>query len=213
MVVILVVSRAATLVEIGGVFNVNVTGSGLAENSEVVDVRATEAVIVPAVKPAVCMLQQLSFPSELYISPYHYVDIVVDVGILKILVEQQTAIQNLSADTNFPRYTSVVVLAGSFFKYVIEGTLKLIEAIDVISVDQLNMRTLILLASTIKRPLSQSESVVNPSVNFIDEVTEPADDISNFAYILLVSVPVAAIKTEEPSAKTLNSSDQQEPEL
>ena len=56
MVVILVVSRAATLVEIGGVFNVNVTGSGLAENGEVVDVRATEAVIVPAVEPAVCML-------------------------------------------------------------------------------------------------------------------------------------------------------------
>ena len=69
------------------------------------------------------------------------------------------------------------------------------------------MRTLILLASTIKRPLSLNESVVVPSVNFIDEVTEPADDISNFAYILSVVVPVAAIKTEEPSGKTLNSSD------
>ena len=53
--VIAVGTRATTLVE-GGVFNVNVTGSGLAENGEVVDVRATEAVIVPAVKPAVCML-------------------------------------------------------------------------------------------------------------------------------------------------------------
>ena len=52
-----------------------------------------------------------------------------------------------------------------------------------------------------------SESVVVPSVNLIDEATEPADDISNFAYILLVALPVAAIKTEEPSGKTLNSSD------
>jgi hypothetical protein len=52
---------------------------------------------------------------------------------------------------------------------------------------------LILLASTIKRPLSLSGSAVVPSVNFFDEVTEPADDISNFAYILSVVVPVAAI--------------------
>ena len=212
MVVILVVSRTATLVE-GGVFNVNVTEIVVKNEDADESVRANEAVNVPAVEPAVCMLQQLSFPSELYISPYNFVDIVVDVAMFKILVEPQTAIQNLSADTNFPSNTSVVVLAGSFFKYVIEGTLKSIEAIDVISVVELNMRTLILLASTIKRPLSLSDSIVVPSVNFIDEVTEPADDISNFAYILLAVVPVAAIKTEEPSGKTLNSSDQKEPEL
>ena len=56
MVVILVVSRTATLVEIGGVFNVNVTVSVV--KNEVADesVRAPEAVIVPAVEPAVCML-------------------------------------------------------------------------------------------------------------------------------------------------------------
>ena len=48
-------TRAATLVE-GGVFNVNVTVSVV--KNEVADesVRAPEAVIVPAVEPAVCML-------------------------------------------------------------------------------------------------------------------------------------------------------------
>ena len=54
--VIAVGTRAATLVEIGGVFNVNVTV--IVVKNEVADesVRATEAVIVPAVEPAVCML-------------------------------------------------------------------------------------------------------------------------------------------------------------
>ena len=108
---------------------------------------------------------------------------------------------------NFPSHTFVLVIAGSFFKYVIEGALKLIEAIDVMDVDVLNMRTLMLLASTIKRPLSLMDSVEVPSINLIDEVTMPVDDISNFAYILSVKVPVAAIKTEELSAKTFNSND------
>ena len=55
MLVIAVGTRAATLVE-GGVFNVNVTVSVV--KNVVVDesVRATEAVIVPAVETAVCML-------------------------------------------------------------------------------------------------------------------------------------------------------------
>ena len=56
MVVILVVSRAATLVEIGGVFKVNETVSVVKNEDAVEFVRAPEAVIVPAVKPAVCML-------------------------------------------------------------------------------------------------------------------------------------------------------------
>ena len=53
--VIAVGTRAATLVE-GGVFNVNKTVSGV--KNVVVDesVRATEAVIVPAVEAAVCVL-------------------------------------------------------------------------------------------------------------------------------------------------------------
>ena len=70
----------------------------------------------------------------------------------------------------------------------------------------LNMRTYRLLTSTKKRPLSCSVLVV-PSVNCIDEMTEPADDRINFAYILFVRVPVAAIKTEEISGRTFNSSD------
>ena len=44
-------------------------------------------------------------------------------------------------------------------------------------------------------------------------MTIPADDINNFAYIRLVAVPVAAIKTEESSVKTFNSSDWEVPEL
>ena len=55
MVVILVVSRTATLVE-GGVFNVNVTVSVVKNIDADESVIATEAVIVPAVEPAVCML-------------------------------------------------------------------------------------------------------------------------------------------------------------
>ena len=53
--VIAVSTRAATLVE-GGVFNVNVTVSVVKNEDADESVRATEAVIVPAVEPAVCML-------------------------------------------------------------------------------------------------------------------------------------------------------------
>ena len=53
--VIAVGTRAATLVE-GGVFNVNVTVSVVKNEDADESVRATEAVIVPAVEPAVCML-------------------------------------------------------------------------------------------------------------------------------------------------------------
>ena len=38
-------------------------------------------------------------------------------------------------------------------------------------------------------------------------MTEPADDRINFAYILFVRIPVAAIKTDEISGRTFNSSD------
>ena len=55
MLVIAVGTRAATLVE-GGVFNVNVTVSVVKNEDADESVRATEAVIVPAVEPAVCML-------------------------------------------------------------------------------------------------------------------------------------------------------------
>ena len=53
--VIAVGTRAATLVE-GGVFNVNVTVSVVKNIDADESVIATEAVIVPAVEPAVCML-------------------------------------------------------------------------------------------------------------------------------------------------------------
>ena len=53
--VIAVGTRAATLVE-GGVFNVNVTVIVVKNEDADESVRATEAVIVPAVEPAVCML-------------------------------------------------------------------------------------------------------------------------------------------------------------
>ena len=56
MAVIAVGTRAATLVEIGGIFNVNVTVSVVKNEDADESVRATEAVIVPAVEPAVCML-------------------------------------------------------------------------------------------------------------------------------------------------------------
>ena len=53
--VIAVGTRATTLVE-GGVFNVNVTVSVVKNIDADESVIATEAVIVPAVEPAVCML-------------------------------------------------------------------------------------------------------------------------------------------------------------
>ena len=53
--VIAVGTRATTLVE-GGVFKVNETVSVVKNEDAVEFVRAPEAVIVPAVKPAVCML-------------------------------------------------------------------------------------------------------------------------------------------------------------
>ena len=53
-------TRLTTLVE-SGVFNENDTVRGVVENAEVIDVRATEAVIVPDVEDAVCMFKQLSF--------------------------------------------------------------------------------------------------------------------------------------------------------
>ena len=55
MAVIAVGTRAATLVE-GGVFNVNETVIVVKNEDIDESVRATEAVIVPAVEPAVCML-------------------------------------------------------------------------------------------------------------------------------------------------------------
>ena len=53
--VIAVGMRAATLVE-GGVFNVNETVIVVKNEDNDESVRAPEAVIVPAVEPAVCML-------------------------------------------------------------------------------------------------------------------------------------------------------------
>ena len=55
---------------------------GVVKNAEVVDVRGPEELIVPDVEDAVCMFKQLSFWSELYISPYSQVKISVDGGIL-----------------------------------------------------------------------------------------------------------------------------------
>jgi len=54
--VIAVRTRGATLVAIGGVFNVNETVIVVKNEDADESVRATEAVIVPAVEPAVCML-------------------------------------------------------------------------------------------------------------------------------------------------------------
>ena len=62
-------TRLTTFVE-AGVFNVNETRTVVKKEDEDESVRATEAVIVPAVEDAVCMFKQLSFWSELYISPY-----------------------------------------------------------------------------------------------------------------------------------------------
>lgn len=102
----------------------------------------------------------------------------------------------------------MLYIDGSFSKYVIERVLKLIEAIDVIKLDELYKRTYILLASTIKRPLSLKVSEVVPSMYCIDYVTTPVEEIIIWIYILSMLVPVTAIKTEDPSGWTNNSSDE-----